>query len=235
MTEVTEADVARTEPYILFYERTQSGTQTLERHLVQKDSKSLLNDFREAAELRRQEQEQENILQRDSPLYLEPFLLPLYQTPPPNVCFLTKHWLLKYRTTSDPGPIDNFAYLSSDLKVPTSRPEIIIPKNFLPVSENTFDRLQRKFGGGPKLKNGLNCCEKSKQWLDAYNYRRKTELELITRYDTKTTGGNWYLVEGGWVGRWKRYVRQTTEITETEDMQTPFSVLTNKVWASTNN
>jgi hypothetical protein len=59
-----------------------------------------------------------------------------------------------------------------------------------------YHSLQRRFGGGPLLKQ-VKVCEKTKAHVDAYNVRKQAELQLVEQYDTKDTGTGqyWYLVD----------------------------------------
>merc|ERR1719310_948632 len=51
--------------------------------------------------------------------------------------------------------------------------------------------------------------DKEEMHLPAYNERKQTEYDLVSKYDTKDTGDGkyWYLVDALWVSEWKRYVR----------------------------
>jgi len=124
---------------------------------------------------------------------------------------------------SNPGPIDNFSFLSPFGAVGCKREDDLFHK-FIPIPETCFNSLQARFGGGPKLTRVI-ICQKSICYIDAYNSRKTRELDLITHYDTKDTGVGkyWYLVDADWVNRWKKYVKDG-DVEDVRDMISPYKI-----------
>ncbi|CAD7923961.1 unnamed protein product [Amoebophrya sp. A120] len=150
----------------------------------------------------------------------------IYERPPPElgkVVFISRRWYVRCRTMSDPGPIDNHQFLSAHGYVGCSRVEVICQK-FIPIAEEVYYELQRRYGGGPCLRS-VKICEKSMQWIKAYNQRKVQEFQLVSRYDTKDTGDGefWYLVDANWVHQWKRYVK-SDPISDVSEMIAPLKV-----------
>mmetsp|Transcript_76576 Transcript_76576/g.212705 ORF Transcript_76576/g.212705 Transcript_76576/m.212705 type:complete len:935 (+) Transcript_76576:86-2890(+) len=62
---------------------------------------------------------------------------------------------------------------------------------FVPVSRALYQSLVHKYGGGPIL-TSLEVCSKCQAHIRAYNERKQAEYDLVSKYDTKDTGDGKY-------------------------------------------
>lgn len=227
--------VERAEPYVLFYQRVPSRASRRDRLTFKDDHRRTLAQIRSyllshsstaeeadgAAPSSSSSASPEDIVAHEM-RHHGPALRNLYRLPPSelDMAFISKHWYARLTTMSNPGPVDNHAYLCPHQLLGTYSSEMAA-EPFLPISRSLFQSLAQKYGGGPAI-GALEICPKCQMHLRAYNDRKRCEFELVTKYDTKDTGDGvaWYLIDATWVENWKRYVR-ADHVTDIRDMCAP--------------
>eukprot|EP00440_Ansanella_granifera_P034371 gb/GFBE01037289.1/.p1 GENE.gb/GFBE01037289.1/~~gb/GFBE01037289.1/.p1 ORF type:complete len:956 (+),score=124.88 gb/GFBE01037289.1/:1-2868(+) len=244
---VSAEQVERAEPYVLFYQRVPSKGARLDRQTFKHDMRRTQEQIRNylmssgmpsapssSSTSRPRSTSQDghsdgrDFLVSPQQAVAEemrhhgPALRGVYRSPPSelDVVFVSKHWYVRLTTMSHPGPIDNHEYLCPHKLLGCCSAEMAA-EPFIPISRSLFQSLIGKYGGGPEI-SALEICPKCQAYLSAYNVRKQAEFELVSKYDTKTTGDGegWYLVDALWVNNWKCYVKGEP-VTDVRDLCAP--------------
>mmetsp|Transcript_34467 Transcript_34467/g.73426 ORF Transcript_34467/g.73426 Transcript_34467/m.73426 type:complete len:880 (-) Transcript_34467:214-2853(-) len=210
--------VEKAEPYVLFYQRLPSKAARAERQNFKTDRKKTEATIRDYL-LSLPDPPPEKMIGNADGRNLGPALQKLYRNPPTclDVVFVSKRWYVRLACMSEPGPIDNYEYICPHGLLGSAVLEAAL-EPFMPISRSRYEVLIATYGGGPMIR-ALDICPQCQRHLQVFNDRKQTEYELVTKYDTKTTGEGhgWYLVDAVWVNKWKRYVR-SDPITEIHDI-----------------
>ncbi|CEL93480.1 unnamed protein product [Vitrella brassicaformis CCMP3155] len=193
--------VARSEPYYLFYEKVTPQSRVKDRRTVKEHCKSVLEHLRqralpqpraEAPMTRARKKKQDEL--SDSAVG--------------SIVYVPQRWYQRLMTMSNPGPIEMNGLLCPHGRVATVRPAHA-QMMWRPMGHQLYHRLVTMYGGPATEINDLSPCDTCIQFVDLLLDRRQQEYQLICEHDSRDTGqGNyWYLVENKWVDRWKAYIR----------------------------
>uniref|UniRef100_A0A1B6DQX1 Ubiquitin carboxyl-terminal hydrolase n=1 Tax=Clastoptera arizonana TaxID=38151 RepID=A0A1B6DQX1_9HEMI len=124
---------------------------------------------------------------------------------------LSKQWVNRFNTFSEPGPIDNTDFLCIHGQLIPERNNPNLMQLMTDVTAPVWDYLYEKFGGGPVCTLAqLTSCEIC--LIESY---LKPEVQLreftILAHDYQlTNGGQLYALATNWFGLWDSYVKGQT-------------------------
>eukprot|EP00744_Colponema_vietnamica_P003292 GILI01005069.1.p1 GENE.GILI01005069.1~~GILI01005069.1.p1 ORF type:complete len:360 (+),score=84.33 GILI01005069.1:127-1080(+) len=118
--------------------------------------------------------------------------------------YISQTWYNRFLTLVHPGPITN-----EELLCEHGRPREDSSGKVVAVSEETWNALVAKFGGGPVVQD-TNTCERCKQEAAYLEERRTLEKQMIVKYDNSTTepGKYWYIIDAEWLKKWRCFVHR---------------------------
>ncbi|KNC29640.1 hypothetical protein FF38_08656 [Lucilia cuprina] len=123
--------------------------------------------------------------------------------------YISREWLARFNTFSEPGPISNWSMLCPHGGVLHSKISVIA-QLAVPISQQLWEFLYRKFGGGPAI-NMLFECEACKRSAEALAHRQHYEHSVFQRYnDLELDSGAIYAVSMSWLRKWQQFARGLT-------------------------
>ncbi|KAH8299531.1 hypothetical protein KR044_002449, partial [Drosophila immigrans] len=125
--------------------------------------------------------------------------------------YVTREWLSRLATFSEPGPINNQEMLCPHGGILHSK-SALISQIAVPIPQPLWDYLYNRFGGGPAV-NIMFECEICKRAADALSRRQLYELAVFTKYnglqnELDTTAI--YAIAMPWLRAWQQFSRGIT-------------------------
>ncbi|XP_054577063.1 ubiquitin carboxyl-terminal hydrolase 33 isoform X2 [Eptesicus fuscus] len=131
---------------------------------------------------------------------MEPSLLQFY---------ISRQWLNKFKTFTEPGPISNNDFLCIHGGIPP-RKASYIEDLVLMLPQNIWDNLYSRYGGGPAV-NHLYICHTCQIEAEKIEKRRKTELEIFIRlnraFQEEDSPATFYCISMQWFREWESFVK----------------------------
>uniref|UniRef100_A0A1I8P8M3 ubiquitinyl hydrolase 1 n=1 Tax=Stomoxys calcitrans TaxID=35570 RepID=A0A1I8P8M3_STOCA len=125
--------------------------------------------------------------------------------------YISREWLARFNTFSEPGPISNWTMLCPHGGVlHTKMP--MIHQLAVPISQHLWEFLYSKFGGGPAI-NMLFECSECKRAAEALAQRQHYEHSVFQRYnglDAELDSGAIYAISMSWLRTWQKFARGLT-------------------------
>ncbi|XP_075166513.1 ubiquitin specific protease 20/33 [Haematobia irritans] len=125
--------------------------------------------------------------------------------------YISREWLARFNTFSEPGPISNWKMLCPHGGVMHTKMPMI-HQLAVPISQHLWEFLYRKFGGGPAI-NMLFECAECKREAEALAQRQHYEHSVFQRYnglDTELDSGAIYAISMPWLKSWQKFARGLT-------------------------
>uniref|UniRef100_A0A1A9WNC7 ubiquitinyl hydrolase 1 n=1 Tax=Glossina brevipalpis TaxID=37001 RepID=A0A1A9WNC7_9MUSC len=123
--------------------------------------------------------------------------------------YISREWLARFNTFSEPGPISNWTILCPHGGVLPSKTDIM-SKLAVPLSQQLWDLFQSKFGGGPAI-NVLFECENCKRTAEALARRQCYEQTVFTRCnEAELDSSAIYAISMSWLRKWQQFARGQT-------------------------
>ncbi|KYM81295.1 Ubiquitin carboxyl-terminal hydrolase 20 [Atta colombica] len=118
--------------------------------------------------------------------------------------FVSRQWINRFNTFSEPGPIDNSDFLCPHGGVIPVRAQFV-DKISMPIPQAVWEYLYNAFGGGPACTHLYECptCEEKYESLQK---RRQYEMELFQRLNTDNPTAI-YALAMAWLRQWQSFVR----------------------------
>ncbi|CAF91634.1 unnamed protein product, partial [Tetraodon nigroviridis] len=131
---------------------------------------------------------------------MEPSLLQFY---------ISRQWLNKFKTFSEPGPISNRDFLCSHGGVPPNK-ATFIDDLVVMLPQNVWDHLYSRYGGGPAV-NHLYVCHTCQMEIEKFDKRRKSELDMFVRlnkaFQEDESPSVIYCISMQWFREWEGFVK----------------------------
>lgn len=125
--------------------------------------------------------------------------------------YISREWLARFNTFSEPGPISNWSMLCPHGGVLHTKMSVI-QQLAVPISQHLWEFLYRKFGGGPAI-NMLFECEVCKRAAEALAQRQHYEHSVFQRYnglDAELDSGAIYAISMSWLRKWQQFAKGQT-------------------------
>ncbi|KAH8301791.1 hypothetical protein KR059_011798 [Drosophila kikkawai] len=125
--------------------------------------------------------------------------------------YVTREWLSRLATFSEPGPINNQEMLCPHGGILHSKADLI-SQIAVPISQPLWDYLYRTFGGGPAV-NIMFECEICKRAAETLSRRQQYELNEFTRYNglqNEFDSTAIYAIAMPWLRSWQQFSRGKT-------------------------
>ncbi|XP_034942998.1 ubiquitin carboxyl-terminal hydrolase 20 [Chelonus insularis] len=119
--------------------------------------------------------------------------------------FVSRQWINRFNTFSEPGPIDNSDFLCPHGGVNPIR-SAFVNKLSTPLPQAVWEYLYNTFGGGPACSHLYECptCEEKYETLQK---RRQYEMEIFQRYNSMENSTAIYAVAMSWLRQWQNFVK----------------------------
>eukprot|EP01137_Pigoraptor_chileana_P037571 Opistho-2@34864 len=178
VTEVDESYVAEVEAYVLFYQRKPTESSHKEKKRIWRLIDEHANPTPSSS---------------TNPT----------QQPSADRYYVSRQWMSRWGTCSDPGPIDGFDIFCKHGGV---RPALVhAVKDFvLEIPASAWHRLVDAHGGGPAVTKLVKCvvCETDAEQIAK---RRQYESARISELDRTDGHGGWYLISAQWLNEWHAF------------------------------
>lgn len=125
--------------------------------------------------------------------------------------YITREWLSRLATFSEPGPINNQEMLCPHGGILHSKADVI-SQIAVPISQPLWDYLYRTFGGGPAV-NIIFECEICKRAAETLSRRQQYELNEFTKYNglqNEFDSTAIYAIAMPWLRSWQQFSRGKT-------------------------
>ncbi|KAH8415967.1 hypothetical protein KR222_005425, partial [Zaprionus bogoriensis] len=125
--------------------------------------------------------------------------------------YVTREWLSRLATFSEPGPINNQEMLCPHGGIQHSK-SALISQIAVPIPQPLWDFLYTRFGGGPAV-NIMFECEICKRAADALSRRQLYELAVFTKYNglqNELDSTAIYAIAMPWLRAWQQFSRGIT-------------------------
>lgn len=122
--------------------------------------------------------------------------------------YITREWLSRLATFSEPGPINNQEMLCPHGGILHSKADVI-SQIAVPISQPLWDYLYRTFGGGPAV-NIIFECEICKRAAETLSRRQQYELNEFTKYNglqNEFDSTAIYAIAMPWLRSWQQFSR----------------------------
>lgn len=120
--------------------------------------------------------------------------------------FVSRQWINRFNTFSEPGPIDNSDFLCPHGGVNPVRAQFV-DKLSMPIPQAVWEYLYNTFGGGPACTHLYECpvCEEKYESLQK---RRQYEMEIFQQLNHNTDNPTAiYGLAMAWLRQWQSFVR----------------------------
>ncbi|XP_046417213.1 ubiquitin carboxyl-terminal hydrolase 20 [Neodiprion fabricii] len=120
--------------------------------------------------------------------------------------FVSRQWINRFNTFSEPGPIDNSDFLCAHGGVIPARAQFV-DKISRPIPQEVWEYLYDKFGGGPACTHLYECpiCEEKRESLQK---RMRYEMEVFQRLNYGVDNPPAiYALAMAWLRQWRSFVR----------------------------
>ncbi|XP_061392039.1 ubiquitin carboxyl-terminal hydrolase 33 [Musca vetustissima] len=126
--------------------------------------------------------------------------------------YISREWLARFNTFSEPGAISNWSMLCPHGGVLHTKINMI-QQLAVPISQNLWEFLYSKFGGGPAI-NMLFECEVCKRAAEALAQRQHYEHSVFQRYNgldgELDSAGAIYAISMSWLRKWQQFAKGIT-------------------------
>ena len=126
--------------------------------------------------------------------------------------FVSKQWINRFNTFAEPGPIDNSSILCQHGSLLPSK-AADVSDLLIPISQELWDFLYEKFGGGPVCNHPVECDTCKIRAKDLEN-RQKNELrifsELWDEFQYQDTSSMIFAISMSWLRKWQSFARCET-------------------------
>ncbi|XP_077987089.1 ubiquitin carboxyl-terminal hydrolase 20-like [Glandiceps talaboti] len=123
--------------------------------------------------------------------------------------FVSRQWLNKFNTFSEPGPITNNDFLCKHGGVPPSKASYV-DDLVISLPQPVWEYLYNKFGGGPAV-NHLYICPTCQVELEQLERRRKEELDTFVKlnniFQHEEDTNVIYFLSMSWFKEWEAFVK----------------------------
>ncbi|XP_043277952.1 ubiquitin carboxyl-terminal hydrolase 20 isoform X2 [Venturia canescens] len=118
--------------------------------------------------------------------------------------YVSRQWINRFNTFSEPGPIVNSDFLCPHGGVNPVRAGFV-DKISLPLSQPVWEFMYNKFGGGPACTHLYECpvCEEKYESLQK---RRLYEMDVFQRYNSDNPSAI-YAIAMTWLRQWQSFVK----------------------------
>ncbi|XP_030558298.1 ubiquitin carboxyl-terminal hydrolase 20 [Drosophila novamexicana] len=125
--------------------------------------------------------------------------------------YVTREWLSRLATFSEPGPINNQDMLCPHGGILHSKASLI-SQIAVPIPQPLWDFLYNRFGGGPAV-NIMFECDICKRAADVLYRRQQYELAVFTKYNVQQSeldATAIYAIAMPWLRAWQQFLRGIT-------------------------
>ncbi|XP_042234652.1 ubiquitin carboxyl-terminal hydrolase 20-like isoform X2 [Homarus americanus] len=122
--------------------------------------------------------------------------------------YISKQWVNKFNTFSEPGPIDNYDFLCPHGGVQPQKASYVGELVML-LNQGVWEYLHQVFGGGPACTR-LYECVTCRAELDALSHRQNSELEMffkLKKMFQEEEHPNIVAISMRWFRTWESFVR----------------------------
>ncbi|KAF7996250.1 hypothetical protein HCN44_001882 [Aphidius gifuensis] len=132
-------------------------------------------------------------------------LMELSSREPELIFYVSKQWINRFNTFSEPGPIDNSDFLCPHGGVNPMRSKSI-DKLSRPLPQAVWEYLYNTFGGGPACTHLFECpiCEDKYETLQK---RRQHEMDVFQRFNNTDNPTAIYALAMSWFRQWQIFVK----------------------------
>uniref|UniRef100_A0A8R1XXR7 ubiquitinyl hydrolase 1 n=1 Tax=Onchocerca volvulus TaxID=6282 RepID=A0A8R1XXR7_ONCVO len=152
--------------------------------------------------------------------------------------YISREWLHRFSTFSNPGPITNHDFLCQHSQI-LPRRAAYLTDYYATISSSTWDFLYEKFGGGP-ASSELHYCLPCQNEFQMMKHKREIELESFLilerqlkrlKNDIPALTYSYYMppnvIAKAWIDKWKAFV-------EENEFEPPGSIDNNIILISNN-
>nr|XP_020145192.1 ubiquitin carboxyl-terminal hydrolase 20 [Microcebus murinus] len=123
--------------------------------------------------------------------------------------YVSREWLNKFNTFTEPGPITNQTFLCSHGGIPPNKYHYIDDLVVI-LPQNVWEHLYNRFGGGPAV-NHLYVCSICQVEIEALAKRRRTEIDTFIKlnkaFQAEESPGVIYCISMQWFREWEAFVK----------------------------
>ncbi|KAG2461726.1 ubiquitin carboxyl-terminal hydrolase 33 [Polypterus senegalus] len=123
--------------------------------------------------------------------------------------YISRQWLLKFKTFAEPGAISNNDFLCAHGGVPPHKASYV-DDLVLMLPQNVWDYLYSRYGGGPAV-NHLYVCHTCQSEIEKLEKRRKNELDMFVRlnkaFQEEDAPAVIYCISMQWFREWEGFVK----------------------------
>ncbi|XP_013921963.1 PREDICTED: ubiquitin carboxyl-terminal hydrolase 20 [Thamnophis sirtalis] len=123
--------------------------------------------------------------------------------------YISREWLNKFNTFTEPGPISNHIFLCSHGGIPPNKYHYIDDLVVI-LPQNVWEYLYNRFGGGPAV-NHLYVCSVCQVEIEALAKRRKMEIDTFIKlnkaFQAEECPSVIFCISMQWFREWEAFVK----------------------------
>ncbi|XP_039618472.1 ubiquitin carboxyl-terminal hydrolase 20 [Polypterus senegalus] len=123
--------------------------------------------------------------------------------------YISREWLNKFNTFTEPGPISNHTFLCPHGGIPPNKYHYIDDLVVI-LPQNVWDYLYNRFAGGPAV-NHLYVCHVCQVEIEALAKRRKIEIDTFIKlnkaFQAEESPGVIFCIGMQWFREWESFVK----------------------------
>uniref|UniRef100_A0A670ZPU7 ubiquitinyl hydrolase 1 n=2 Tax=Pseudonaja textilis TaxID=8673 RepID=A0A670ZPU7_PSETE len=123
--------------------------------------------------------------------------------------YISREWLNKFNTFTEPGPISNHTFLCSHGGIPPNKYHYIDDLVVI-LPQNVWEYLYNRFGGGPAV-NHLYVCSVCQVEIEALAKRRKMEIDMFIKlnkaFQAEECPSVIFCISMQWFREWEAFVK----------------------------
>ncbi|XP_048469770.1 ubiquitin carboxyl-terminal hydrolase 20 isoform X4 [Rhincodon typus] len=123
--------------------------------------------------------------------------------------YISREWLNKFNTFTEPGPITNYTFLCLHGGIPPNKYHYIDDLVVI-LPQNVWEYLYNRFGGGPAV-NHLYICSICQVEIEAIAKRRKMEVDTFIKlnkaFQAEESPSVIYCISMQWFREWEGFVK----------------------------
>ncbi|CAG0912375.1 unnamed protein product [Notodromas monacha] len=121
--------------------------------------------------------------------------------------YVSKEWLVRFNTCSEPGPIDNSDFLCPHGSVWPHR-AAFVQELCVEIPQNVWEELHKSFGGGTAC-NRLQICRVCEDWQEKIFTRQAAELQRYQELyeEFQECDSSVYAISLPWFRQWQAFVK----------------------------